>query len=287
MMDFPELNRGDRGEAVVQLQTWLNRVGAMLKDDGDFGAATERAVRYAQGIAQHASTGTVDGALWSWLGSQPEPFPLLATNGLAFIAREETGGLNYYSLHTRWPHYPALASGVTIGVGYDLRFTTKSEFNRLWSPHLPPSHIRELEKDIGRKGSKTRVRELKKAGIEVPFDKAWKVFVEHTLPEYHGKTLGIYPTLNKLPDLCRSTLVSLVFNRGSSLNGERRREMRAIRGILVEADNPSYHKKKIKMLLADVEDELISMQRLWSPETGVYKRRQKEANLWRRGLQAW
>ncbi|MCG7585182.1 peptidoglycan-binding protein, partial [Photobacterium sp. OFAV2-7] len=118
MMSYPELNRGDKGEAVVHLQTWLNRVGAMLKDDGDFGAETERAVYYAQEIAQQERTGTVKCQLWQWLDAQPEPFPSLVTNGVAFIAREEAGGLRYYQKHTRKPHYPGMSSGITIGVGY-------------------------------------------------------------------------------------------------------------------------------------------------------------------------
>ncbi|MCA1795551.1 MAG: hypothetical protein LC660_17080 [Desulfobacteraceae bacterium] len=36
-MSFPELNRGDRGEDVKRLQSLLNKVGAMLVKDGDFG----------------------------------------------------------------------------------------------------------------------------------------------------------------------------------------------------------------------------------------------------------
>lgn len=41
----PVLKRDDKGGAVEQLQHELNRVGANLKPDGDYGPATERAVR--------------------------------------------------------------------------------------------------------------------------------------------------------------------------------------------------------------------------------------------------
>ncbi|MCG7584602.1 hypothetical protein, partial [Photobacterium sp. OFAV2-7] len=176
-------------------------------------------------------------------------------------------------------------------VGYDLRFTTLQEFRQLWSPHLSAAYMKELEKDIGKKGSKSRERELINAGITITFDKAWAVFTKETLSKHYDKTLKIYPSLSRLPDLCRSVLVSLVFNRGNSLasdsSDDRRREMRVIRDILAKADDNALPREDRKATLTKVENELISMQRLWPPRTGVYKRRQNEANLWRKGLQDW
>ncbi len=286
-MAYPELNRGDEGRNVVLLQTQLNKVGTMLTADGDFGGGTERAVRYAQQLANLPVNGTADDPLWEWLEDQPVPFNSLDTNGVAFIALEETGGLRYYNQVTRWPHYPGVASGVTIGVGYDLRFNSETDFRALWGPHLPNAVIDELSKDIGKKGTQKRVIALKKMGIEVPFSAAWPVFVQKTLPIFYNKTESIYPSLSRLPDLCRSVLVSLVFNRGSSLKGPTRSEMRAIKDILVEADSGAINKPKKKMILSDVEDELVSMKRLWGLQSGLAKRRQSEANLWRLGLKEW
>ena len=286
-MAYQELNRGDQGEAVKQLQTQLNKVGAMLTVDGDFGSGTEKGVRYAQDIMGMQSDGTVNESLWNWLEQQPDPFPELAANGVAFIAKEETGGLSYYDAVTRWPHFPGLASGITIGVGYDLKFNTEQNFRDLWSDQLPRHVLNELSKDIGKPGSKKRAKELKQQGVEVPFKAAWPVFIEKTLPRYYSDTEAIYPSLGALPGLCRSALVSIVFNRGNSLAGPGRQEMRAIRDILNEADNPAFHKNKRKMLLADVEDQIVAMQRLWDRSSGLYKRRQGEANLWRSGLADW
>lgn len=286
-MTYPELNRGDRGEAVKMLQTLLNRVGAMLKVDGDFGSGTERGVRYVQDIAGLANTGTVNNKLWDWVESKPTPYPPLATNGVAFIAAEETGGLYYYNKITRWPHYPGYASGITIGVGYDLRFNSEENFRTLWSKHLSNKQLDELAKDIGKRGSKKRAKQLRKLDIEIPFKAAWPVFIEQLLPEYYDNTESIYPTLENLPDLCRSVLVSIVFNRGNSLKGSTRNEMRAIQHILEEADNTELHKRKRKMILAEVEDQILSMKRLWDLGSGLVKRRQSEANLWREGLTNW
>lgn len=126
-MTYPELSRGDKGADVRRLQELLDRVGAMLVCDGDFGGMTERGVRHAQSLAGHPETGTADDPLWIWLDARPEPFPPLPTEGVALIAREETGGLAYFDAVTRWPHCPGLSSGITIGIGYDLRSKTEPE----------------------------------------------------------------------------------------------------------------------------------------------------------------
>ena len=71
------------------------------------------------------------------------------------------------------------------------------------------------------------------------------------------------------------------------MKGHQRKEMQAIRDIIAAADDPTLNKAKRKVILTDVEDQLIAMQRLWDPGSGVYKRRQAEANLWRTGVNAW
>jgi peptidoglycan hydrolase-like protein with peptidoglycan-binding domain len=286
-MSYPELKRGDRGEGVFQLQSFLNRAGAMLTADGDFGPSTELGVRYAQDYGSQPVTGIADGPLWTWLASIPEPFPALDTNGLAFIAQEETGGLAYYNTNTRWPHFPGEASGITIGVGYDLRMNTREDFYSAWGGVLPDNVLAELSSDIGRRGTKARATELRQLGITVPFKAAWPVFVEKTMPRYYEDTQAIYPSLDRMDGLCRSVLVSLVFNRGNDLKGERRREMREIQAILNDADREGLDEEQITSILAGVEDRIVAMKRLWDPGSGLIKRRQAEANLWRAGLARW
>lgn len=286
-MPYPVLKRGDKGEEVFMLQSFLNRVGAMLNADKDFGLATDRGVRYAQNISNQPVTGIADALLWAWLESRPEPFPLLDTNGVGFIALEETGGLAYYNANTRWPHFPGGASGITIGVGYDLRYNTREDFFETWGSYLPDNVLAELANDIGKKGTQKRVKEIRGLGIEIPFKTAWLVFIKKTLPRFYNDTKKIYPSLERLPTLCRSVLVSIVFNRGNDLTGERRTEMRAIQSILEKANQTGLDKARVKALLGEVEDQIISMKRLWNISSGLVKRRQAEANLWRAGLERW
>jgi hypothetical protein len=67
-------------------------------------------------------------------------------------------------------------------------------------------------------------------------------------------------------------LASLIYNRGASMDGDRRREMRAIREHL-EA-----------RALLKVADEIEAMKRLWPNSKGLRDRRDREAALWRNGL---
>lgn len=281
------LQRGSKGFEVVKLQQQLNRVGAMLVCDGDFGGGTERAVRYAQDMAELTTDGICNQVLQHWLDSQPEPYQELTTEGVAMIAREETGGLAYYHAVCRFPHYPGYSSGITIGVGYDLHFASESSFRELWQPYMAVGAVNELANDIGKRGTKSRAAELRNKGIEVPFKAAWPVFVEQLMPQYFSLTKSVFPQLSRLPKSCRAVLVSLVFNRGASLEGDRRKEMRAIRDKLASAFSATAGNDLAaqRQLLMSIEDDIVSMQRLWGSDSGLYRRRQVEANMWRNGLQ--
>jgi len=281
-----ELSLGTRGHDVRRLQALLNRVGAMLDEDGIFGGGCKRGVEYAQQLAGLPVTGIADARLAAWLQEQAKPFPALSTEGVAFIAQEETGGLAYYDKFARWPVFPGGESGITIGVGFDLRHTTKAAFQSLWGPHLSAPVMKTLLQDVGRQGAKVRAEELKAQGVEIPFSAAWAVFIEKSLPDYYQRTETIYPSLGKLPGTCQAVLVSLVYNRGNSLAGASRGEMRVIQDILAEAaqsHNPMASKSEI---LASIADQLISMQRLWPKQSGLVRRRKKEARLWLEGLQS-
>jgi peptidoglycan hydrolase-like protein with peptidoglycan-binding domain len=286
-MTYPRLTPGSKGKDVSTLQSLLNKVGAMLNVDGDYGPGTTAAIRYAQEVVKQAATGLADETLWGWLDAQPKPFALLDTNGVAFIALEETGGLGYYQKITRWPHYPGGASGITIGVGYDLHFHTQNELMTSWGDYLSAATLQELSKDIGKRGSNDRANELKAMAIEVPFHAAWQVFVSETLPQFYKKTLNAYPSLASLPEVCRSVLVSLVYNRGPALSGESREEMANIRQWLDKAEQARTQGKsaaEVQQLLLAVADELVEMKKYWPVTSGLVKRRQLEANLWRTGL---
>jgi GH24 family phage-related lysozyme (muramidase) len=75
-----------------------------------------------------------------------------------------------------------------------------------------------------------------------------------------------------LPGDCAAALVSLVFNRGSSLSGERRKEMAEIQLLL---GGKKY---------SEIPKQLRAMTRLWPNSKGLRRRREEEAELFEGGL---
>ncbi|MEQ9639111.1 MAG: hypothetical protein RIM84_03735 [Alphaproteobacteria bacterium] len=256
-----------------RVQALLNKVGGLLETDGLTGRNTRRAIREARALAGLPAGELADDALIDWLEAQPDPSPELPTDGVTFIASEEVGGRDFYERHAARPIWPGGASGITIGVGYDLRFSADI-FEADWAPRLPAATARALRPWLGEHGSKAGADRLK--SIRIPWTTAWQVFIGRSLPQFVGHTARAYPMLADLPGMCRAVLVSLVFNRGPGLEdmpgSDRRAEMRAIRDLLRagKADQ--------------VPDQLLSMRRLWPLARGLRVRREREAALWAEGL---
>jgi len=267
-----QLQRGDTGNEVEQVQGMLNRTGALLDEDGSFGGGTEAAVQACQ--AQHGlpASGVVDDPTWAVLRGLPEPCPDIATTAVNFIAQQEVSNRARYDAVVALPDYPGGDSGITIGVGYDLRMATG--FDADWGDLLPAATMAALRPCVGKQGTKAMADAL--AGFPVPWDDAWTVFVSKSLPKYVAATRGAFPGFDALPMLCRGVLVSLVYNRGTAMSDDspddRRKEMREIRDALA-AGNP-----------AAVPDLLRAMERLWPDARGLRDRREAEAKLFEKGL---
>lgn len=260
-------------EEMEHLQGLLNKVGGLLGVDGLTGPNTRRAIADARALAGLATGEEAEQALIDWLETQPAPSSDLPTEGVTFIAREEVGGRSFYEAHTALPHWPGEFSGITIGVGYDLRFSADI-FEADWADKLSDEALAALRPHLGRTGSQAGADALSR--FRIPWTTAWQVFVGRSLPLQVDHTAGVYTTLDQLPGLCRSVLVSLVFNRGPGLQdkpgSDRRREMRTIRDLLGEGQ------------LDEVADEILSMRRLWPNSRGLRERREREAVLWREGM---
>jgi hypothetical protein len=268
------LERGDSGEAVRELQRLLNRVGALLVVDGDFGPGTETAVAEARDFLRLPPGEAVDDTLLQALSRLKDPSPELTAAGVTFIAREEVSSPAMYRKRYRRPVWPTERSGITIGIGYDLQFVTADQLQADWSDVLGADVCETLRPCLGRRGSRALMDAI--AAVDVPLPAAVFVFLRRMLPTHIGVTRRSYPMLDDLAAARRTALVSLVFNRGGSLNGETRREMRRIRDLLVAGETEP------------VADELESMTRLWDPvrERGVIERRRREAMLWRGGFES-
>jgi hypothetical protein len=251
------------------LQRLLNRVGALLDADGVFGQGTDDAVREAQQQAGLPATGAVDEATWAWLQAQPDPSPDIPVEAIVFLVAEEVGSRRNYDAKACHPHFPGRKSGVTIGIGYDLRHQTAS-FDADWGGELAPAVMNRLRPYLGKQGTAEAVTSL--SDISVPFPCAWRVLIRTAIPRYVTMTRDAFPGFDALPPLCRGVLVSLVYNRGTDMDGDSRTEMRQIRDS-VDAGDPN-----------PVPAALRAMKRLWPDTPGLQTRRDKEAALWERGL---
>lgn len=201
---------------------------------------------------------------------------MLSKKSLDLILEFEVGGgENYYNKYLKNPTWPEGQSGVTIGVGYDLGYVNKSEFSEDWKD-LPKEIFDRLYKVVGIKGynAKNLIRGLK--DITIPWDIALKVFNNKTVTKFWNLTKQTFPNFDNLPEDAKGGLVSLVFNRGNALEGDRRREMKLIRDGMKLVSN--YDQKALTF----IANQIRNMKRIWiggSIEKGMSRRRDAEAKL--------
>jgi GH24 family phage-related lysozyme (muramidase) len=169
--------------------------------------------------------------------------------------------------------WPGGASGITIGIGYDLGYVTVDQFESDWGEFLTAAVRERLKAVVGLTGLKAKNRAAGCADIKVRRTDAEEVFRKRTIPRYELLTMQAFPGLADLPPEVQGALVSLVYNRGASMvdkpGEDRRREMRAIRDAVEEED------------LQEIADQLRSMKRLWEGKglDGLLARREAEARL--------
>lgn len=180
---------------------------------------------------------------------------------------EVGGGEAYYNKFLSKPTWPGAASGVTVGIGYDLGYNSRATILADWSD-LPEAG--ELAKTAGIKGSAAKAALGSVKGIRIPWAKALAVYEDTTVPKFWRLCQRTYPGFDALHPNCQGALLSLTFNRGSAMDGDRRREMRAIQGLARAQDYQG------------IADQLRAMKRIWRGtdiEAGMTRRREAEARL--------
>src|SRR5207237_737467 len=117
------------------------------------------------------------------------------------------------------------SSGITLGYGFDLGFYSQEEFTEAWRPHLTAGQLDRLRLAIGRTGTYAQRIAPEFADIRITPKAALEVFQRCTLPKWETLTRTTFPGVELLPLLAFGALVSLVFNRGTSMAGDQRKEM--------------------------------------------------------------
>ena len=183
---------------------------------------------------------------------------------------EVGGGKSYYDKFLSKFTWPGGASGPTIGIGVDCGYYTKDELAKIFH-FLKNDQIKLIQGASGKTGStgKEYTKTLREAGIVVSWDQAKEIFESLTWPKFAKLTEKAFPKVEELCDNAYGALVSLVFNRGSAMQGDSRLEMRNIRDLVPKKDYKGIAK------------ELRKMKRIWQGKglDGLIERREAEAKL--------
>lgn len=183
---------------------------------------------------------------------------------------EVGGGKPYYDKKLSKFTWPGGASGPTIAIGIDCGYYTTKEIASIFS-FVPAEQLKLIQEASGKKGAsgKEYTKTLRQAGITVDWEKAEHIFETFTWPKFSKLAEKAFPGLNDLHEDAYGAIVSLVFNRGTSMKGDSRKEMRTIRALISEKN----YKK--------IAQQLREMKRIWIGKDldGLLERRDAEAAL--------
>jgi GH24 family phage-related lysozyme (muramidase) len=190
---------------------------------------------------------------------------------LELLLKYETGGgKSYYDKYLSKFTWPKGASGPTIAIGIDCGYYTTSELAKMFD-FLEDEQVKLIQGASGKTGTKGQeyTKILRQAGIVISWEKAEELFEVCTWPKFTRLAEKAFPDLNNLHPDAYGAIVSIVFNRGTSMKGDSRREMRNIRALV-----PERRYKKIAQ-------EVRNMKRLWVGKNldGLIARREAEAIL--------
>jgi hypothetical protein len=194
-----------------------------------------------------------------------------STKALNLILEYEVGGgRSYYDKFLSKPTWPGGASGMTLGIGVDCGYYTPAELSNIFH-FLPKEQLDLVVKASGKTGQagKECTNSVKDKGIVVTWDQALQIFDTLTWPKFDNLAEKAFPGLELLCDNAYGAIVSLVFNRGTSMTGDSRLEMRNIRALVPKKDYKG------------IASEIRKMKRLWEGKglDGLLERREAEAKL--------
>ena len=183
---------------------------------------------------------------------------------------EVGGGKSYYEKYLSKFTWPGGASGPTIAIGVDCAYYSELELTKIFS-FLAKDEIKRIQEASGKTGDRGKeyAKKLRSAGIVVNWEQAMDIFTNLTWPKFTKLAEKTFPGLSELHPDAYGAIISLVFNRGTSLKGDSRKEMVNIKNLITKKD----YKKIAK--------EFRNMKRIWVGKSldGLLERREAEAKL--------
>lgn len=200
----------------------------------------------------------------------------LSPEGLQLILDWEVGGgEKYYNKFCARPDVPGgkdTESGITIGIGWDIGAHLHAELYIDWEDFVAPQDLAKLLTAVGLKGDAAKRVLPQMQPVAIPWDKALDQFQRFTVPSYWLMTSHTFPGIDNAPQCVREAVLCLVFNRGPSLDGPRRVEMRF---IAIDIAHSAWSR---------IPSELRNMKRLWPDTESLRNRREAEAEYIEKGL---
>ena len=199
---------------------------------------------------------------------------MISKRSIELIIQHEIGGREVYTRKYQKPIWAGGDSGLTIGIGYDIGYAKETDLFSDWVG-LNLNFLNALKRFCGVKGEivKTMMRG-EVLNVVIPYNMAYDVFVKKSIPKYYAMTRKIYPQLDTLNEDTRGALVSMVYNRGAKIEGESRKEMKAIVDLVAKKD------------FEGIAEQIEQSKRLWEGKglDGLVIRREAEADLIRESL---
>lgn len=193
---------------------------------------------------------------------------LIPARAIDLIIAFEIGSPETYEKRYQAPIWPGAASGVTVGIGYDLGHQHAAVIEQDWA--VVPAHPR-LAEQAGITGPAAKLRLPPLQDIKIRYATAREVFDATSVVTYYRLMLRTFPGAQALPAHAQGALTSLVYNRGGSTKGASRLEMRTIQQECVPAVDVQCIARQIR-----------AMSRIWKGsaiEKGMTRRREAEAEL--------
>jgi len=197
----------------------------------------------------------------------PAEVPALSPAGENLIIEFEVGGRSGYNQHPELPD--RRQSGVTWGIGYDGHQNSPGAITADWAPLSSPEPTR-LAATHPFYGQSAVAPWHKVQDIMISWQTAVGVFDKIDVAREWARAKRAMPGFEDLRANAQAALLSLGFNRGWSMTGDNRREMRAIRDAVPGRDYNT------------MAAQLRRMTRVWAGSSiyrGMYRRRYAEADL--------
>jgi GH24 family phage-related lysozyme (muramidase) len=198
---------------------------------------------------------------------QPD-VPALSPAGENLVIEFEVGGKSGYNPRPEAPD--CRYSGITTGIGYDWSTNSPGAAYRDWQSSIGDNSARRLAATHSYTGCKAKDHLAEVRDIITSWQAAAGVFDKIDVAREWARAQRALPGFDELRPNCQAALISLGFNRGWSMTGDNRREMRYIRDAVPHKD---YN---------EIASQLRKMPRVWSGTSiykGMYRRRNAEADL--------